>query len=331
MTKKEYMARLESQLGQCRADMRSRILDDCEKQFEAGRGEGKSDEEIIRGLGDLDKMIKDFETKMEKEAQWSTTDERSFTSTYSKLIVKTRDSDIEIEASPDSFVHVRFDEENSGEHEYSFKEEGSSLVLTVNEASPDNAAVTNLNVYEKSGRNIMAGDSRLHVYVPSYIAEVEVETKSGETVFADLDNGKLKLATGFCGVLVDNVRCDDVNITGLTGYTYVRKSRIKKLYVFSSAGDISLDGGVEDAFLKTMIGSIKCRFDSELVKAAVATVAGDMSVDLRDGRFKGHVKTFNGTLHVNGEETEGKKEFIFNDGEGLLIIGSFDGNITVNK
>lgn len=331
MTKEEYMTRLESQLSQCRADMRSRILDDCEKQFEAGRGEGKSDDEIILSLGDFDKMVENLEKKMKEEAQWSITEERSFTSTYLKLLVKTRDSDIEIEASPDSFVHVRFDEENSGEHEYSFKEEGSSLVLTVNEASPDKATVTNLNVYEKSGRNVVAGQSRLHVSVPSYIAEVEVETKSGETVFADLDNGKLKLVTGFCAVLVDNARCEDVNITGLTGYIYVRKSRIKKLYVFSSAGDIYLDGGVEDAFMKTLIGSIKCRFDSALVKAAVATVEGDMSVDLRNGRFKGRVKTFNGTLRVNGEETEGKKDLVFEDGEGILIIGSFNGDITINK
>ncbi len=67
MTREEYMSKLREQLEKFGNELKQEILEDYSQHFAEGEAEGRSDEEIIRELGNIEDMIRELRT-VETEA-----------------------------------------------------------------------------------------------------------------------------------------------------------------------------------------------------------------------------------------------------------------------
>lgn len=132
MTKNEYMKMLEIQLGKFSESTRQEILEDYENHFAEAMSQGKSEEEIINELGDIQDMIDEIaeedlsqenipENGMYDGADDSSTSEADSsgrrvisdcTGTYRKIVADCKATDVIVRTSTDDKLYVQYENYN---------------------------------------------------------------------------------------------------------------------------------------------------------------------------------------------------------------------------
>lgn len=120
MTKAEYMELLKKNLERFSKELQEEILEDYRQHFTEGENQGKTDEEIIRELGNIDEMIQglsevDGGTDCETEKTQSVEKGRSYhySGEYEAIELECDIADMELETSEDGQIYVDYELDGS--------------------------------------------------------------------------------------------------------------------------------------------------------------------------------------------------------------------------
>lgn len=140
MTKMEYMTKLQEKLERFGRELQEEILEDYRQHFAEGENEGKSEEEIIEELGNIEEMIRELSeedlpeefakrtmeagavaeragqdlTETEGEGNQETRDnwsDRSFSYSghYKSVVLEGKVANVHVERSEDDQIHVEYE------------------------------------------------------------------------------------------------------------------------------------------------------------------------------------------------------------------------------
>ena len=131
MTKQEYMKNLQEKLERFGQELQEEILEDYRQHFVEGENEGKSEEEIIRELGNIEEMIRELaeedlpEEFLEPGAMGvsresgdgnrrETKDTElkssfSYSGCYKAMVLEGKVADVHVESSEDDQIHVDYE------------------------------------------------------------------------------------------------------------------------------------------------------------------------------------------------------------------------------
>ena len=334
MTKEEYMDKLRSALAGYSESVSDEIISDYEEHFEEGLKAGKTDDEIISNLGDIDEMTQNLEdVKCGKEEKSDRKASSSASVSFSSLsvIIDTQDTDIEMEPSDDASVHVSFEEDRKGEHEYSFTENDGTLHLSVAGAPEKRTIFSNVKAFRNLGVNLTAGRSRLRVTVPEKTEEVKIESKSGDVSASSVKSREISISS-YCGdVECELMKCDSISLRSISGDVELKKSRSEKAEMKSTSGDIFSSGDRERIDAKTVSGDVDCTLTSVFRKGTLISASGSISVTSDGASFTAKAGTLSEKVRFMGLSARDGNTFRIGDGKGSLVLESMSGNISLNK
>ena len=207
MTKSEYMKMLEIQLGKFSESVRQEILEDYENHFAEAMAQGKTEEEIIEELGDIQDMIdeipeedmaEDFEGE-KQEIEGSV--KKEYSCGYRKIVADCKAADIILKSSVDNKLYVNYenpDGTESGQSFYQYENDGVFYVgVNKNNATASTKNVTfdflgfHLDIpFQKSYE---AG--QMTIEIPQGFTEIELRTTSGDIELRNVSGEILRVKT----------------------------------------------------------------------------------------------------------------------------------------
>lgn len=305
MKREEYMNQLQERLEKFGQELRKEILDDYSQHFAEGQAAGRTDEEIIRELGDIEDMIRELRA-LEAEAKAERMEEETRVQTlaaaeekhaadsaeaaacgeestqtpnggvyfgdFSGAVLKTGVADIVLTQSEDEAVHV--DYQNNG--------------------SPDDQQKYEYYQYEKDGI-FYAGIRKNKAYSDGKQRSFSIgpTTISFRTDFFNFGerNSKLalfvkvpkkmpevKLETSSGDVKVKELALEKVKCSTASGDITVRKAVLKKVETMSSSGDLTItEDTVEKGKFVTASGDILVK-ESTMIRMETNSASGDVTI-----------------------------------------------------
>lgn len=122
MTKSEYMKILQEKLQRYNVAVEREILEDYEQHFAEGLAQGRTEEEIIKELGNIEDMLQEFseeDLKQELETvEMQASQSNSYERLYRKVVIDGLLANVEVCNSEDA--QLRIDYENRGVRHRSF-------------------------------------------------------------------------------------------------------------------------------------------------------------------------------------------------------------------
>lgn len=140
MTKQEYMAKLQEKLERFGRELQEEILEDYRQHFAEGANEGKSEEEIIEELGNIEEMIRELaeedlpgefaqramesgavaERDVEEPVQQKSEEDKNardtgaegnfiYSGNYKSVVLDGKVANIHVERSGDDRIHVNYE------------------------------------------------------------------------------------------------------------------------------------------------------------------------------------------------------------------------------
>lgn len=306
MKREEYMNQLRERLEKFGQELQKEILDDYSQHFAEGQAAGRTDEEIIQELGDIEDMIRELRAveaeakaeRMEEEtggqalaegeeklpaetAEAAAFGEESTQSpnggvyfgNFSGAVLKTGVADIVLTQSEDEAVHV--DYQNNG--------------------SPEDQQKYEYYQYEKDGifyagirKNKAYGDGKQRSFSigPTTISFRTDFFNFGErnsklALFVKLPKKmpEVKLETSSGDVKVKELALERVKCSTASGDVTVRKAVLKKLETMSSSGDLTIaEDTVEKGKFVTASGDILVK-ESTMISMESNSASGDVTVE----------------------------------------------------
>lgn len=154
MTKQEYLIILQEKLEHFSRELQREIIEDYEEHFAEGLAAGKTEEEIVEELGDIEDMIRELPEeeasgRMLPEAGLHSAQGAEIQSTdinyryscldgkYQAVVIDGLVADVTLEKSEDESVYVRYESDAEADvpHKYQFcqREEDGVIYLEVKE------------------------------------------------------------------------------------------------------------------------------------------------------------------------------------------------------
>ena len=350
MTKSEYMDVLREKLQHYNRALETEILEDYEQHFAEGLAEGRSEEEIIEELGNIEDMLQEFsqeDLKQELEiVESEASQSNSYEQLYRAVVIEGLVADVEVSASADG--QLKIDYENNGSKSqklrYCFYQydkdgvfyagvkerrdkaaKGGRVDFNTDWADDLEASVQGiLSMFSNLRGWSSSGDIRLRVQIPAGIPAVKFCNTSGDLQIKGICTHKLETQCTSGDLRIEDVEC-------------------KELYAKTQSGDQEISH-VEMA-LDDMT-EIECTSGSgdmevrkvSAVKVRLQTASGDMSGDdLRANLLK--VQTASGDVSaksVRGGElsvatASGEVELSADMGELDIKTGSGDIDLEVGS
>lgn len=298
MTKAEYMKRLQEKLEAFGKELQEDILEDYRQHFAEGELQGKTDEEIIEELGNIEDMIRDLpESELEENIRKAVPDmeepgpklsegetdfgERQFhySGKYTEVVFGGKEADILLEASEDEELHVEYiNSFRDGQMKYEYYQYVKNDIFYAGirrrEAAGESAGkegsakAWKMTLFGKTiisyNKNMGRGEGQtlaLVVKVPGGISRLSVKTLSGDIRVHQLALDTLQLVSASGDQEVSGVTSDIVDFQ-------------------ASSGDIKLGDIVcrERFELKTFSGDINMN-RMELKQAGIRASSGDISLN----------------------------------------------------
>lgn len=313
MTKSEYMDVLREKLQHYNRALETEILEDYEQHFAEGLAEGRSEEEIVEELGNIEDMLQEFsqeDLKQELEiVESEASQSNSYEQIYRAVVIEGLVADVEVSASADG--QLKIDYENNGSKSqklrYCFYQydkdgvfyagvkerrdkaaKGGRVDFNTDWADDLEASVQGiLSMFSNLRGWSSSGDIRLRVQIPAGIPAVKFCNTSGDLQIKGICTHKLETQCTSGDLRIEDAEC-------------------KELYAKTQSGDQEISH-VEMA-LDDMT-EIECTSGSgdmevrkvSAVKVRLQTASGDMSGDdLRANLLK--VQTASGDMELDEVE-----------------------------
>lgn len=284
MTKTEYMEILKERLSRFSQELQDEILEDYNRHFAEGEKQGRSEEEIIQELGNIEEMIQELtemdadmeqgaDISQEAEDQPGSTDEEqsfSYDCGYRTVELEGNVADVVLEPSDDGRIYVEYKNNMSVKYRmlYSFyqREENGVFYAGVKVRETQKKLSFLGRTVTVSG-SLFSGKYNsilLSVKVPDRlpglvfhttsgdvrVSEIKVgslrgETKSGDIEMEETESEKIDLSALSGDLTLNDVKAREVKMTTTSGDVRISALKTGKLYAMTSSGDIEMDGDTE--------------------------------------------------------------------------------------
>lgn len=317
MNKTEYMKILSERLDRFSQGLKEDILEDYEQHFAEGEKQGKSEEEIIRELGDIEEMLQELEdvdVESGEEAvveSGSTAAEQNFrydAGCYKALELEGAIANILIKPSEDDKIHVDYKNDLDEKYKqlctfYQYEENGV-LHAGVNVKMKETEKRVKFlgRILTISGLLASGGTNSilLSVRVPSQMPKLSFTTTSGDVRMDKISAGCLKGKTSSGDVKARAVSAEDLRISASSGDLMLEDVKAREANLSSNSGDVRLDS-VKAGRLhaNTHSGDIEILGTTEVARGEFATASGDIEADSHLGADTVLFSTASGDIHVS--------------------------------
>ncbi|NDI35997.1 DUF4097 family beta strand repeat-containing protein [Chengkuizengella sediminis] len=321
MNKNEFLKQLEFLLKDVHEADRREILYDFLEHFDIGLANGKSEEELVRELGDPKVIAKDLlsdyrVTKNEdkpngnkykgilanfRQSVFKTIDifeERIVSGeTYNNIYIKTGSTDVIVVPTVKDEIKVRLSGEASKRYEDVFslnlKEMGDTLQIELKQKS----------VLFTVGFSIIKVD--LYLEIPQKLYDsFKVDLSSGDIEAKELQAKELILSTSSGDVEIEGLQGNNVKLYSASGNVGVQDGNVSSnISIGSSSGDIKSENITANS-LTMEVSSGKIEFTNSEVKTSnIETSSGNITI--YNDELKGDIKatTTSGDITIDLEET----------------------------
>lgn len=319
MTKAEYMDLLQKNLERFGRELQEEILEDYRQHFAEGENQGKSDEEIIEELGNIEEMIQelsemDNETVENKDAadlSDSVDQMKNYRSSEEcKAIELDCDlADICLESSEDGQVNVDYEIQGGERFSrrmsfYSYEEDGV-LYAGIKGNGGKGMSFLRGNVTVNLNGNSMPifaggrnGSAVLRVKVPEKMPRLTFRTGSGDVTVQGLTVGELSGRTGSGDMTARHLSLDgSLELHSSSGDIELRDASAAEMQVSTASGDISVSrANAKRLNLVSSSGDVDAK-KVEAEELEITNASGDIS--LQEAKIdSGKVATANGNAEI---------------------------------
>ena len=334
MTKSEYMKMLEIQLGKFSESVRQEILEDYENHFAEAMAQGKTEEEIIEELGDIQDMIDEIpeediaeeniaeEFEGEKQ-EFEGSVKKEYSCGYRKIVADCKAADIILKSSIDNKLYVNYenpDGTESGQSFYQYENDGVFYVgVNKNDATTSTKNVKfdflgfHLDIpFQKSYE---AG--QMTIEIPQGFPDIELRTTSGDIDLINVSGEILRVKTTSGDFQSELAEYRQMTISATSGDIDVESVKSDRLELSATSGDITLERvDANELIAVTGSGDIEAN-EFKGAEVSVKTGSGDIE--------------FNGETHTyNGRSGSGDQELEFSGELNMVNIVAGSGSIELN-
>ena len=319
MTKVECLNKLQEKLQKFSNDLQTEIMDDYMQHFAEGEQLGKSEEEIIAELGNIEDMIRDLpedevvqqnEGSLAEIVEAESNRQNGYDGNYSEIVIDGSVADVIVTESEDGRIYV--DYRNDGDLDcqlkYEFYQYEENGVFYVGVRRREGVGGTNRKTISFFGKTISfenmferdsSEDITLNVKVPAGMGKIVAKTGSGDLKVYALHAVATVFSTG-------------------SGEMTVRDVEVSNFKLNTGSGDVSLEKGkFESAVLNTGSGEIDLNM-VETEKLNGNTASGDVCMK----------NIYTGTLKFN--TASGDVDMSYVDA-GSMSFNSASGDISANR
>lgn len=320
MTKSEYMEALQERLQHYNRALEMEILEDYEQHFAEGLAEGRSEEEIIAELGNIEDMLQEFsreDLKQELEAVESQANQsNSYRQLYRAVVIEGLLADVDVSASPDDRIRIAYDNNGSKAQKlryqfYQYEDDGVFYAGVKERKQADfrgeaGGGMESLREVVSMFSNFKSwsseGDINLRVQIPAGIPLVRLHNTSGDLKVSELNtreletqctSGDLQIQGVICQKLSAKTQSGDQQVSGVS-LTVQEETEIG---LHTASGDMEIQGiSAAKICLSTANGDLNGkRLNAGDLK--IQTSSGD--VELRDAESaRTALRTGNGDISV---------------------------------
>lgn len=320
MTKAEYMNTLREKLQRYNRTLETEILEDYEQHFAEGLAEGRTEEEIIAELGNIEDMLQEFseeDLKQEMAAVESQASQsNSYEQLYREVVIDGQLADVEVRCSQDD--QLRIDYENRGSksqklryHFYQYEENGVFYAGVKERKGTDFCGdIGSESIWDMFSHlaSRSGGDIDLRIEIPAGIPVVKLHTSSGDLDIREIQtqeleaqcaSGDLQIEDVVCKKLYGKTQSGDMEVSGVamniqedteielctsSGEMEVRRVSAARMRMQTTSGDLSARE-LETEQLKVQTASGEQELENTVCKKA-ALRSGSGDIDLHNIRGK---------------------------------------------
>lgn len=345
MTKNEYMKMLEIQLGKFSQSTRQEILEDYENHFAEAISQGKSEEEIINELGDIQDMIDeipDEDLSQENTPENSMYDGAEASSaagedssgrrvisdcidTYRKIVADCKATDVLVRTSADDKLYVQYENYNNSAKTdnsanfYQYEKDGVFYVgMKKNETAARNVTIGFLG-FHMDIPNVRTYDSgKMIIDIPAGFKELEIVTGSGDAELSDVTGETLSVRTASGDIDMSRVKYQNINVSATSGDIELKDIAAEIFEISATSGDAELeDISAKILKLSTSSGDVEAR-NIVAEQTEVRTSSGDSEFSGKVAKYFGRSGSGDQEIEIEGKLSEG--EFITGSGDIELKI-----------
>lgn len=345
MTKNEYMKMLEIQLGKFSQSTRQEILEDYENHFAEAISQGKSEEEIINELGDIQDMIDEIP---DEDLSQENTPENSMydgaeacsaagedssgrrvisdcTGTYRKIVADCKATDVLVRTSADDKLYVQYENYNNSAKTdnnanfYQYEKDGVFYVgMKKNETAARNVTIGFLG-FHMDIPNVRTYDSgKMIIDIPAGFKELEIVTGSGDAELSDVTGETLSVRTASGDIDMSRVKYQNINVSATSGDIELKDIAAEIFEIGATSGDAELENiSAKILKLSTSSGDVEAR-NIVAEQTEVRTSSGDSEFSGKVAKYFGRSGSGDQEIEIEGKLSEG--EFITGSGDIELKI-----------
>lgn len=303
MKKSEYMEALRERLQYYNRALEMEILEDYEQHFAEGLAEGRSEEEIIAELGNIEDMLQEFsqeDLKQELEIVESQANQNnSYQQLYRAVVIEGLLADVDVSASPDDQIRIAYDNNGSKAQKlryqfYQYEEDGVFYAGVKERKEADfrreaGSGIESLWEMVSMFTNFTSwpsmGSINLNVQIPAGIPVIRLRSTSGDLKVRGVETRELETKCTSGDLQIQGVTCQKLSAGTQSGDQQVSGVSLAvheetEIKLHSTSGDMEIQGiSAAKIFLNTSSGDLSGN-QLNTGELKMHTSSGD--VELRD-------------------------------------------------
>ena len=332
MTRLEYMEALRDKLESFNKELQQEIMEDYEQHFAEGLAAGKTEEEIIGELGNIEDMIREIPEEDYKqeiqvlEREYDGQKDHTYIGTedYKTVVIDGLVADIIVEKSTEGRIRVDYCNEGNNvaiQQKYCFfqYDENGTFYAGVkeNEGVGDRETKRTIKIMGKTfefnwANSCSSGDIKLRVKIPAGIPVVALKTRSGDIKVRSIKSERIEVETGSGDIEVTKAEADSWDMKTTSGDIELKNLKAGTFSLQTTSGDIEMEKLEAETFsLHTASGDIVGK-DVRGTKLSVGTSSGD--IELLGGFEEYAFRTGSGDVEL--EAQKGAKRILAGTGSG---------------
>lgn len=368
MTKAEYMEKLQEKLEQFNQGLQEEILEDYERHFAEAQAMGKSEEEVIEELGNIEDMIQEFTEEDYKQevmpagAACESSGEKACGEDCGALVLEGLMADVALRESADGKLHIHCESEDERFRQlytfYQYEENGvcyAGIRQRADGSGTKRVILFGKTIfsYQNAGRN--CGGVVITVQVPRGFSRVQARTLSGDMEISGIfvrelclstTSGDLALRETGAGKLVLQTASGDIELNRITAKSGVIKCgsgsvdgrgvRGEALTVGTGSGDVELRADAESYAVKTGSGDVSLVVSERAKRIEAGTGSGDVELDMKavEGAEIA-VSVGSGDIRITGSRGTHhggrSSRYAYGDGACKVKVGTGSGDVEIRS